>query len=211
MPRRVELVDDLRAKLIVNAFRQGEAIPEEAVAAEFSVSRTPIREALIVLECDGLVVSEPNRGFRVASVSIEAIRSYFEAARAIYEPVVLLVKQRAAAAELRRLQSQLEATGSETPERRMLAHYQLMCGLAERSRNPFFVQSVRACEAYHCFVRSSVIKTLPDRAADAATVELAAHDQNILDALLAGPDSDILDVLQQKIEGSRIFLLSNLL
>ena len=127
MPRRVEVVDGLRAKLIINAFRPGEAIPEEAVAAEFSVSRTPIREALIVLGCDGLVVSEPNRGFRVASVSIEAIRSYFEAARAIYEPLFLLVKQRAAAAELRRLQSQLEATGSERPEKRMLAHYQLRC------------------------------------------------------------------------------------
>ncbi|HEY9594092.1 MAG TPA: GntR family transcriptional regulator [Spirochaetia bacterium] len=49
----------------------GERIPEQAIAEKLGVSRTPIREALRRLDEHGLVVIEPRRLTRVATVTLE--------------------------------------------------------------------------------------------------------------------------------------------
>jgi DNA-binding GntR family transcriptional regulator len=70
--RRPQLRDEAAAhfrKLIVSgALRRGEEIPLGRVAREIDVSRTPVREALLLLVQDGWMIQGPNRGFRVAPV-----------------------------------------------------------------------------------------------------------------------------------------------
>jgi DNA-binding GntR family transcriptional regulator len=61
------------------AILRGELAPgaplfEAAIAREMGVSRGPVREALRLLERSGLVVHEPNRGYRVASFTKEDLR-----------------------------------------------------------------------------------------------------------------------------------------
>lgn len=51
-----------------------EFIREATLAAELNVSRTPLREALMTLEGEGILESEPGRGFRPVVVGPEAIR-----------------------------------------------------------------------------------------------------------------------------------------
>ncbi|MBU3995284.1 MAG: GntR family transcriptional regulator, partial [Actinobacteria bacterium] len=46
----------------------GERIRQEEIAERFQLSRIPVREALRTLEAEGLVIIEPNRGARVATV-----------------------------------------------------------------------------------------------------------------------------------------------
>jgi len=60
----------LREMVLNGAFAPGERITESALATALGVSRTPVRVALSVLEREGLVSSEPNRGFRVEAYSI---------------------------------------------------------------------------------------------------------------------------------------------
>jgi DNA-binding GntR family transcriptional regulator len=51
----------------------GERLPLEELAARFQVSLTPVRHALRRLESEGLVVSMPRRGSRVAPLSVEEL------------------------------------------------------------------------------------------------------------------------------------------
>ena len=51
----------------------GNRLQDVLLAAELGVSRTPVREALLRLEREGLVESDPNRGFFVAPLSRQEV------------------------------------------------------------------------------------------------------------------------------------------
>lgn len=65
------LVDVLRDYILSGAIEPDVAIRQDALAAELHVSKIPLREALARLEQDGLVLSQPNRGFFVRPMSPE--------------------------------------------------------------------------------------------------------------------------------------------
>src|SRR5262249_47317337 len=52
-------------------------LKEVELARQLGVSRTPLREALLILESEGLVVSEVNKGFRVAALSEARVRELY--------------------------------------------------------------------------------------------------------------------------------------
>jgi DNA-binding GntR family transcriptional regulator len=53
----------------------GQRLEEERISRAMGVSRTPLREALTSLACDGLVEAVPRRGFRVPKLSAERVRN----------------------------------------------------------------------------------------------------------------------------------------
>ena len=87
--------DAIREQILTLRLKPGTIIDELALVKVFTLSRTPVREALIRLEADGLVQIVPNRGARVAALDFGNIGRLFEAldlyARAI---CVLAAKRR---------------------------------------------------------------------------------------------------------------------
>lgn len=67
----------LSDRIVHGIMRPGEALDETGLAAEFGVSRTPIREALRQLESIGLARSRPHRGTIVANVSESELHDIF--------------------------------------------------------------------------------------------------------------------------------------
>jgi DNA-binding GntR family transcriptional regulator len=56
----------------------GDSVVIEELAAQLGISRTPVREALLALEREGLVVSIPNRGTFVAIPGAEEVREIYQ-------------------------------------------------------------------------------------------------------------------------------------
>jgi DNA-binding GntR family transcriptional regulator len=65
------VVQRIRDALLDETFKPGERLPEEEVGKMFNVSRSPVREALLVLEKEGTVVMEPFKGATVKTLSPE--------------------------------------------------------------------------------------------------------------------------------------------
>lgn len=68
----------LSERIVSGAYSPGQRIMEQAVAAEFAVSRGPVREALRLLEKDGLVTILPRRGAQVTNLSIAEVKEIFD-------------------------------------------------------------------------------------------------------------------------------------
>jgi len=68
----------LQARVLSGEIATGTRLRQEAIASEFGVSRTPVREALRKLQALGVAVLEPNRGAVVRGPSAREVREAYE-------------------------------------------------------------------------------------------------------------------------------------
>jgi DNA-binding GntR family transcriptional regulator len=73
-----ELAQQLQVRILTGALPVGSRLRQEALAEEFGVSRTPVREALRQLQATGMVEVQPNRGAVVRGASARDIRENLE-------------------------------------------------------------------------------------------------------------------------------------
>ena len=78
----------IAARIIGGDYPGGHQIRQEAIAAELGVSRIPVREALLQLEADGLVVIRTHRGAVVSELSADDAIDLFDA-RLLLEPFLV--------------------------------------------------------------------------------------------------------------------------
>jgi len=71
--------DTVRTEILCLTLAPGEMLDETTLAERFDLSRSPVREALIRLAGDGLVVTLPNRSTIVAPIEIASFPKYVEA------------------------------------------------------------------------------------------------------------------------------------
>ncbi len=73
----------LRRWILDGDLLPGEVIRDLALAQQLGVSRTPVREALLCLEAEGLVETSRNRWTRVTPISIEAAEEIYPIVEAL--------------------------------------------------------------------------------------------------------------------------------
>jgi DNA-binding GntR family transcriptional regulator len=77
--KKADLVYEyLREQIINGTYAPGRRMRLAELAAETQLSQMPIREALLRLEREGLLESEPHKGMRVVRLSLEEARDLFE-------------------------------------------------------------------------------------------------------------------------------------
>ena len=83
-----QAADALRRKIMSGELAEGCSLRQDALAAEFGISRIPLREALVQLEGEGLVRIVAHKGAVVAGLSIDEISELFML-RSVLEPLLL--------------------------------------------------------------------------------------------------------------------------
>jgi DNA-binding GntR family transcriptional regulator len=77
--KKAELVyEHLREQIVNGTYAPGQRMMLAEVAAGLGLSQMPVREALLRLEQDGLLESEPHKGMRVSPVSLADAAELFE-------------------------------------------------------------------------------------------------------------------------------------
>jgi DNA-binding GntR family transcriptional regulator len=97
------IVREIRDRVFVGTLPVGTWLRQEAIAAEFAVSRTPVREALRELQARGIVSLLPNRGALVRGPTLKEIREAYAVRAELEGLAARLAASRVSAADLDRL------------------------------------------------------------------------------------------------------------
>lgn len=117
----VEIATVVRQRILNGTYAGGAQLLQDSVAAEFGVSKIPVREALVQLSAEGLVDIHANRGFQVRAMSIGEAEEVF-GIRLMIEPAICAEGARRARHEDRMdAEAALDALVRQLSARRMEA------------------------------------------------------------------------------------------
>ena len=123
LPSRVYLV--LEEAILQGKIKQGERLIEEELAGVLGVSRAPIREALRMMQKEGLVVVSPRRGAIVNSISREDIAEIYKVSSVLEGLSVELFCARASAEERADLQALYTSMAQQVKKKDLVQYRKL--------------------------------------------------------------------------------------
>jgi DNA-binding GntR family transcriptional regulator len=90
-------------RIIRNELKPGETIYETQISKDLGVSRSPVRDALRMLEQIRLVDRTPKGSYQVTGLSVEFINNFYETVNIVYRYVFAKAAEKATPEELDRL------------------------------------------------------------------------------------------------------------
>ncbi len=99
----------LREAILTGELAQGAILSQIQLAKQFGVSRTPLREALRMLQAEGFIDSSPNRRVRVATISVAGLEQLYTMRIVLEAVAIRLTVPRMSAEDLEQLQAHLDA------------------------------------------------------------------------------------------------------
>lgn len=94
LPLRDVVFNTLRQEILTGKLKPGEHLREITLANKIGVSRTPVREAIRMLELEGLVKMMPRKGAQVADISQKELTDVLEVRNALEQLAIELACQR---------------------------------------------------------------------------------------------------------------------
>jgi DNA-binding GntR family transcriptional regulator len=136
--------DTLRDEILNLVLQPGEPIDEISLADRLSMSRTPIREALVRLAADGLVTLLPNRSTVVSQIDFPNLHHFFDALTLMYRVTTRLAAQfhdEANLTEIRTRQAAFAKVVLAGDTNGMIElNRNFHVAIAEAGRNPYYLQ-----------------------------------------------------------------------
>jgi DNA-binding GntR family transcriptional regulator len=196
------IYDQLRKQILTLKLRPGEQLDEVSLAAQFGVSRSPVRDALARLIAEGLVIILPNRTTLVAPFEIEDFPNYVAALDLTQRAVTRLAALHRSDEDMMRIRETNEhyigALGSEQFQAMTEHNKAFHMAIARAGRNPYLVsyyerllgEGQRLLHLHFDFIISSRRLTKPEQDHDALieaierrqpdAAERASHEHTML-------------------------------
>lgn len=139
--------ESLKSLILDLELKPGTLLDETLVSRQFSVSRSPVREALIRLSAEGLVQTLRNRTSIVAPFDVGALPAYFDAMQLLYRVSARLAAVNATPAQIERLRQIVhqheDALHRNDMKSMVRFNHDFHTTIAEMSDNPFITGWMR--------------------------------------------------------------------
>lgn len=101
--KKHQLVEHIRSQVLTMTWAPGQDLDESSLSAEFGISRTPLREVFRDLAGQGFLSLRQHRTARVADLSHQTLREFFQTAPMIYAAVTRLAAENRTPAQIDQL------------------------------------------------------------------------------------------------------------
>ncbi|HEX2085790.1 MAG TPA: GntR family transcriptional regulator [Solirubrobacteraceae bacterium] len=183
------LAEALRARILDGELAGGERLREQELSRAYDVARHTVRAALRALQAEGLVVIEPNRGARVATLDADAVRGLFELRMALETEAARLALERHPQGLPRQVRAAVRSLSAACARGRrgwsavVEAHDAVHATLVEASESPRIVAAHRALAGE---MRLFLVQLRPSWTLE----RMAADHERLVDELeRRGPDA----------------------
>lgn len=189
--------EELSRQIISGKIQAGTRLTEEALCAEFKISRTPVRDALVRLEREGMVELLPAKGCQVRAFNRESVQALFECRVLVEKEALRIGFDRLPREKLVKLRERLEQSLRNEPERRRVS-LAVDCALhemiAEYCPNEYISEIlyrlIRQCGAFRQY------RTLDG---GESPEKITEERIQLLDAILCGEKSRACKLLREHI------------
>ncbi|WP_181274063.1 GntR family transcriptional regulator [Brevibacterium oceani] len=194
--RSETIAQTIRQHIISGHFQPEDTLVDRRIAEELGVSKTPVREALLLLQHTGLVTTTPTRRMKVASLTRDDVFHIFQQ-RALLEPWAVLhseITSEAIVAARAALTNATQARTNEDGAGAALANRDFHHALYSQCTNPYIVTSLDGLQDLTALATASVIWNDDDR----AETDHVGHEV-ILDSVAAGQLEEAAKMLEKHI------------
>ena len=147
-----EIASTLRDRILQGTYKIGEKLNESRIASELMVSRTPVREAVRLLEAEGLVECLPNRGCFALGFSGKDIEDIYSVRAVVEGLAVRWAAEKISTEEMERLRDVWELMEFYTQKKNSRKVLELNKKfheiLYQASRSRFLVQTLKSYQEY---------------------------------------------------------------
>jgi DNA-binding GntR family transcriptional regulator len=200
----------LARMVLTQQLHPGQKIPMDAIAEKIGASRTPVREALRLLETEGLVESLPNRGFVVRRMDPAQTEHLYEARRCIegyLARTAFRKRDKVFVADLRglhRIYAQVLGGVSDRRRLGMLVDKAFHLRIAQQAGNPFL-----ASQLANILDRLILTRPIDGFPVNRMAIAVEEHGQ-ILAAFERGTAKSAGDALQRNIDNGSSAIVKHL-
>ncbi|MBK6853575.1 MAG: GntR family transcriptional regulator [Burkholderiales bacterium] len=199
-----DVAERLREQIFNRQLEPGSWIDEQKLAADYGISRTPLREALKVLAVEGLVTMKVRRGAYVTEMSTDDVSQIYHLLALLESDAAAEVARKATPAELASLRALHEQLESQVDQREAFFatneqfHYLVLAidGNRWRSQIVTDLRKVMKLNRHHSLFRQgrlaeslaehrAIMDAISHREPESARVLMRAHFDNGLEAAAA--------------------------
>lgn len=186
------VLTSVRAAILAGVLSPGARLRQEDLAERFGTSRIPVREALRALGYEGLVTSEPHRGFTVTELDADDVEEVYDLRIVLESHAVRVALPLLTDEDLEELEQLYQAmTSAATPDEQLAARERFYIRLYSVSGRPRLVglivrlrqevaRSLRWPTVQHALSHhDQFFEAVKIGDADRAAAQLAGHYQRV--------------------------------
>jgi DNA-binding GntR family transcriptional regulator len=202
LPLRDVVFHTLREAILKGELKPGERLMELQLASKLGVSRTPIREAIRMLELEGLAVTMPRKGAEVAKMTEKDMEDVLQIRKALDELAVGLACDNMGEGELKDLFAALknfeESTRSGDVKQIAQADVEFHDAIYQAADNPKLVNMLNNLREQMYRYRVEYLKN------ESVYPRLVQEHQEIYEGLRRKDKETVVEIVSHHVENQEI-------
>lgn len=208
-PLAVIAYETIARKIICLEYQPGQYLEENQLADDLGIGRTPVREALVRLQGENMIESQPNKGVIVRPITLQNTKAMFESMHIFEFGVADVAVMKDCSAFIKKMRLSNEAVKQAIFSNNVFdlveANHEFHMNFAQSSRNEFLVRAVhdvrKDAKRLSYLSYNNIID--PQRPLELHYKSVVQEHDQIIESLVRKDKSGLKQLLQEHIETFR--------